>query len=204
MKEYPHIQGPSKAPRLPCIAFYKHDGSNIRAEWQRKRGWCKFGTRHQMIDKTHPVFGSAVDLFHETIATVIDPILKSEYRSCEEFMAFCEFLGPNSFAGTHVDSDPKELVLFDVNIYKKGILSPREFVKLFGNLPVSAKVVWEGNFGPDLISRVRCDNMPVPLNEGVVCKGGSGHDLWMAKIKTQKYLERLKMKFGKDWEKYAE
>lgn len=62
MKDYPSIPGSSKAPQLPCIAFKKYDGSNIRAEWSKKRGWYKFGTRTQLIDKTDLVFGVVPDL----------------------------------------------------------------------------------------------------------------------------------------------
>jgi hypothetical protein len=38
--------------------------------------------------------------------------------------------------------------------------------------------------------------------EGVVCKGGEGDGLWMVKIKTDAYLERLKQAFGERWEDY--
>jgi hypothetical protein len=41
--------------------------------------------------------------------------------------------------------------------------------------------------------------------EGVVCKGGEGGaDLWMCKIKTYAYLERLKKAFAERWEDYWE
>ena len=43
------------------------------------------------------------------------------------------------------------------------------------------------------------------VGEGVVCKGGSGGpDLWMAKIKTYAYMERLKQAFADRWEDYWE
>ncbi len=42
------------------------------------------------------------------------------------------------------------------------------------------------------------------MKEGVVCKGGSGPDLWMVKTKTTAYLERLKQSFGERWEDYWE
>lgn len=47
------------------------------------------------------------------------------------------------------------------------------------------------------------------LNEGVICKGHltKGNffgKMWMCKIKTQAYLDKLKNRFGDDWEKYAE
>lgn len=204
MKEYPHIQGPTKAPRLPCIGFYKYDGSNLRFEWSRKRGWYKYGTRHQMFDHTHEVFGSAVELFQDTVSPQITPVIKSEFRNAESVIAFCEFFGEHSFAGTHIPEDPKELRFFDLNIHKKGIMSPKEFVKFFGTLDISAEIVYTGNLNEELILAVRKNNLGVPLKEGIVCKGGSGHDLWMAKIKTQSYLDALKLRFQGDWQKYAE
>lgn len=38
------------------------------------------------------------------------------------------------------------------------------------------------------------------LDEGVICKGLD----WSAKIKTFDYLNRLKNKYGDEWEKYGE
>ena len=41
--------------------------------------------------------------------------------------------------------------------------------------------------------------------EGVVCKGGSGgRDIWMAKIKTHKYLQKLKEVYANNWQDYWE
>ena len=41
--------------------------------------------------------------------------------------------------------------------------------------------------------------------EGVICKGGvGGDDVWMVKIKTYAYLERLKQAFADRWEEYWE
>jgi hypothetical protein len=97
MKEYPSIEGPSKAPRDQCIAFFKYDGSNLRFEWQRKKGWCKFGTRHCLFDESHEVFGEAIKLFNETIAIKIDPILRKEYRDAQIITVYCEFFGKQSF-----------------------------------------------------------------------------------------------------------
>ena len=43
------------------------------------------------------------------------------------------------------------------------------------------------------------------LKEGVVIKGGSGaDDLWMCKVKTLGYLERLEQAFGTRWQDYWE
>jgi hypothetical protein len=40
--------------------------------------------------------------------------------------------------------------------------------------------------------------------EGVVCKGGEGHGRWMAKVKTDAYLRRLRAFFQDDWQRYWE
>ena len=41
--------------------------------------------------------------------------------------------------------------------------------------------------------------------EGVVVKGGTGgDDVWMFKVKTYAYLERLKRSFGARWEEFWE
>lgn len=205
MKEYPSIQGPSKAPRDQGIAFYKYDGSNLRWEWQKKNGWCKYGTRHRLFDETDEVFGEAIKLFKETVAPQIDPILRKEYRDAQIITVYTEFFGDKSFAGQHVKDDPKKLILFDVEIYKKGFISPREFVKNFScKLDMAAKVVYEGNLNDEFIRQVRKNEFNPPLNEGVVFKGGSGHKLWMTKIKTEQYLTKLKEAFGVKWVEYGE
>ena len=50
---------------LPVIGFNKLDGSNIRAEWNKKRGFYKFGSRNVMIDESSEQFGLAVKIFKE-------------------------------------------------------------------------------------------------------------------------------------------
>lgn len=206
MKEYPSIEGPNGDFGKPCIAFYKYDGSNLRFEWSPKKGWNKFGTRTRLFDKSDPVFGSAVDLFMATQAEDIERVIRDtkEFRNNERVTAYCEFFGPKSFAGIHdleIPNEPMELVLFDINLHKKGILSPREFVNRFGHLK-TAEVVYEGNFNQTLIDAVR--NRTLPVWEGVIAKGGSGHDLWMRKIKSNDYLEKLRAVFRDGWEKYGE
>ena len=44
MKEYPKIPNSKDFPLGQCITFEKYDGSNIRAEWTKKKGFHKFGT----------------------------------------------------------------------------------------------------------------------------------------------------------------
>lgn len=213
MKEYPHIQGSSKAPSEHCVAFCKYDGSNLRAEWSRKRGWYKFGSRTQMIDLNHPVFGNGISIFLSKYGESLEKILieNKDYRNRESAIAFFEFLGNQSFAGIHVESDPKDVILFDINIHKLGILGPTEFRKHFGHLDIP-EVVYEGNLNEIFKESIRTGSIGFSSDrkiknriwEGVVCKGGSGHKLWMAKIKTDEYKKALQELFSGDWNKYFE
>ena len=113
---------------------------------------------------------------------------------------FTEFLGPNSFAGKHQTNDPKELVLFDVQT-RNGLLPPDRFVAEFESMN-SARVVYQGKLTGKFAEDVREGKYHV--NEGVVCKGRVGDQVWMAKIKTYEYLARLKQAFGSDWESFWE
>lgn len=64
-------------------------------------------------------------------------------------------------------------------------------------------MVYRGKFTGQLAEDVRRGNCDVA--EGVVCKGGKGgDDLWMAKVKTYAYLERLEQAFADRWEEYWE
>jgi len=190
------------APRDKCIAFDKLDGSNLRWEYQRKKGWVKSGSRKLLFDESHEMLGSAISIFHDTLATQVSDIIKKKFREAGKVTVFTEFVGENSFAGSHHPEDEKELVLFDVWIDRKGFVPPREFLKLFGHLNVP-RVVYDGNLNQEFIDRVR-DN-EFDLKEGVVCKGGTSlRDMWMAKIKTLEYLASLKKLYGSDWENYWE
>jgi hypothetical protein len=135
----------------------------------------------------------------------------------QEVICFGEFFGPFSFGGQHDPqhpalllggcegvNGPKDVVLFDVNVHKKGLMSPRDFVNTFAHLPI-AEVIYEGNLNASFIQDVREGRYPVV--EGVVCKGlnPSGkppHNLWMTKIKTLSYKAECIKRFDADWEKY--
>jgi hypothetical protein len=185
MKSYPSIPHITVANNLPCIAFDKLDGSNLRFEYSRKRGWYKYGTRTRLFDRSDKIFGQAVQIF-------LDKYGQSLAGRWNNFIAYGEYLGPHSFAGHHRPSDKMDVVLFDVNIHKKGLLSQWDFRKLFGHIHIP-RIVYEGKLSQDFIDDVRagCYN----VNEGVVIKGGQGHDLWMGKVKTRAYLDKLKL-FG--------
>ena len=110
------------------------------------------------------------------------------------------YLGPNSFAGKHKTDDPKQLVLFDIQI-AAGFLAPELFVEHFADLPI-ARVVYRGKLTGKFTTDVREGRFDVA--EGVVCKGGETGDTWMVKIKTNAYMQQLKESFASDWENYWE
>lgn len=208
MKLYPSIEHSGKAPRQHCHAFVKYDGSNLRFEWNPKRGWYKFGTRKLLFDETHPIYGSAIQLFKERYGDALPRVFQSSktFKGVQAVTVFAEWFGAKTFAGRHLPDDPKNLVLFDVNPLKKGFLGPKRFLDEFGHLEV-AELLWSGTLNDEFIQSVRDGSQDVnskyaianELPEGVICKGEDGHDLWMCKIKTQAYYDALKERCPEDW-----
>jgi len=210
MIEYPSIMPSSKAPHDSCIAFEKFDGSNIRVKYTNKKGFCLFGSRTQMFDKGHPFLGEAVNIFYQFYENPLVNLIEEHFRHEREVIAFLEFFGPNSFAGFHEKDDPKTLMLFDLMVGHKNrkFLLPQEFIKLCSPTMAIPRVIYEGNLNAQLIQDVRDGKYDVV--EGVVCKGTQrtgAHrgNVWMAKIKTQSYLDKLFNKHGEEGvKKYGE
>lgn len=199
MQQYPTILGSTKAPLgEQCIAFYKYDGSNLRWEWNPKKGWFKFGTRQELFDASNPIYGEAIPIFMDTMAKDIVERVKKMERNCERITVFTEFFGPTSFAGKHTPGEQKELRLIDAFLFKRGFMNPRQFVKVFGDLPYTAEIVYEGNLNKQFIQDVRASRYPVW--EGVVCKG----DDFMVKVKTTAYFKKLNEVFGANYRLYWE
>lgn len=199
MKSYPKIEHYNKGPfGLNCYAFYKYDGSNFRAEWSRKRGWYKYGTRNVMVDKNTPMFGNAIDIFLNKYGEDLDDIFRKEYKRVDSFVVFGEFFGEHSFAGKHVDEDKKDIILFDVNQFKRGFLPPNEFINNFSHLDIP-KIVYKGIYDEELVDRVKSNQFN--LEEGVICKGtiktkAEGEVVWMTKIKTIEWINKVKSLYG--------
>jgi hypothetical protein len=210
MIEYPSIQNSSKAPRQECIAFDKLDGSNFRAKWTQKRGFDVFGTRTQLIDETSEFWSDMVVKFKNTVQKPLDNLFRKDkdFRDVREIIVFGEYFGENSYAGRH-EEEPRKIVVFDIMVGHKlrKFIKPREFIKKTKDVIETPRVVYEGNMNDSLIARVRADEFNT--FEGVICKGtqsvgNASGGIWMCKIKTQKYLDSLKTKFGDEWTKYAE
>ncbi len=192
MKEYPSISRDVNKD-LSFYVFNKYDGSSIRAEWSKKKGFCKFGSRHTLLDendKSHFLY-SAIPLFKETYADNLLPIFK-ELRA-ERATVFFEFFGPQSFAGNHVSTDNFEVILFDVDLYKKGIMMPDEFLEFFGDLKIP-KVLHHGKINQEFVNAVKESRLEDMAFEGVVCKARNPKKTLqpvMFKIKSQAWLDKL-------------
>lgn len=213
MLHYPKIPGSGSLPSGRCVAFEKYDGTNLHWDWDRDFGWHAFGTRRDQYNLTdagiagfgarHAHLRQAPEVFLRTLAEGIDAVLRGGewYARFPAFKVFTEFLGPGSFAGLHREDDPKELRLFDVEAEGFGMIGPEQFVRDFGHLSI-ARVVFRGKLTGTFADDVRRGRYGV--DEGVVCKGGEGTSLWMVKIKTAAYMDRLKQAMADRWEEYWE
>lgn len=198
MQQYPTIPGSSKAPLgKQCIAFYKYDGSNLRWEWSPKRGWNKFGTRRQLFDRSTPLYNQAIPVF-EKFSDEIVYRTKQLIKNPERITVFTEFFGPSSFAGSHDFDEEKELRLFDVHLFKRGLIPPKQFLDVYGDMEQAADVVYQGTLNKQFINDVRSGAYDV--FEGVIAKG----DDFSVKIKTDEYFKRLRDRFDDEWLNYAE
>ncbi len=214
MLHYPKMRGAGDAPDGRCVAFEKYDGTNLHWDWDRDFGWHAFGTRRDEFNlnaqgvaafaQKHAHLRESIDIFQATLVAGLTQVVRDNprYQEFQAIKAFTEFLGPNSFAGLHKEDDPKELRLFDLFAEPFGFIGPKQFVADFGHLRI-ARVIYEGRLTGKFTDDVRAGKYGV--TEGVVCKGGTGGPgVWMIKVKTNAYMERLKQAFADRWEEYWE
>ena len=206
---YPKIPDTLNCSLKQCTAFEKHDGTNIHWVWSPENGFHSFGTRRDryaysdaslaQFHQDHPGL-DGLDRAFEKIEQPLSDFLIKNYYGTKEFIIFTEFHGHHSFAGTHDPKEEKKLTLFDVRIDGR-LMPPEQFIKLFEPFGIP-KVVFQGKFTGQLFVDVRQGKYPV--GEGVVVKGVADNQVYMAKIKTNAYLEKLKSKFGDNWKEYWE
>jgi len=204
---YPKIPDSTDFRPRQCIAFEKYDGTNLHWIWSVD-GWKSFGTRRSRFDFTddgiaefcqeHHGLEEAPVLFRSSLFETLGHHLSKQQVT--SVVCFTEFWGANSFAGHHKQEDIKHLTLIDVCMDGK-MLPPNEFIKLFSGFPI-ANVVYQGKYNGQFVEDVR--NGKFKVNEGVVCKGVGGGALYMAKIKTDDYLNRLKNNFPNTWSDHWE
>lgn len=195
METYPSIGKDIINQRI--FAFDKLDGSNIRAEWTRKNGFAKFGTRKRLLDPNEQPLGEAVSLILENYGEALSRIFSK--KRLQKATAFFEFFGPQSFAGLHQD-EPHEVRLIEVHYYKEGIISPQEFLKDYARHVPTADLLYEGKPNQQFLDSVRNGTLDGMTFEGVVCKAGrdSRNRPVLFKVKNKAWIEKLKERYGAD------
>jgi hypothetical protein len=216
MLYYPKIPGLEGCPGGPCIGFRKLDGTNLHFDWHRDFGLHAFGTRRDSFNldargatdflKAHPELVVAMSTLAEMNAT-LERLARS--AGAFETRIFAEVFGPRSFAGVHHPGDVglMRLVPFDMMTAPDPspgpgawrMLDPELFVDLAKKADAPyPEVVFRGKFSGAVVERFR-----ESFNgEGVVFKG-SGSNPWMAKLKTDAYLARLREVHGDRWTEFA-
>lgn len=194
MKQYPsipYLQGhPDVGKQLHTWA--KLDGSNLRFEWSKKRGWYKFGTRRRLFDETFPVYGPAIPLFRERLADPLERIIRK--KKWPSIIVYCEFYGPQSLGGQHIEGDPMELVVIDANPYKKGFLPPTDFLKLFGEL--GPNYLGYLKWGTEFLQQVYDGTLEGASFEGVVGKCVEGKKVVRHKAKSRAWKKAIIERYG--------
>lgn len=209
---YNKISDALDCPLKQCVAFEKLDGTNIHWVWKPNMGWLDYGTRRdrfplnnsgvRQFEAAHPELAGIDQLWDQDPLNSLEFYLWNhpKYNTAQEVIVFTEYLGPNSFAGSHKLGDKMQLVIIDVMVDGK-FISPEQMLEDFKKWNL-AKVIYQGKFSGQLFIDVRKGKYDV--KEGVVVKGVVGDQVYMAKIKTQAYLDKLKEIFKDDWKKYGE
>ena len=191
MKSYSSIGG-DIVKGVPYYATQKFDGSGLRGAYSKKKGFHLFGSRTQLIDETNPL-GKGIGLFKAKYEQKLIDIFKA--NQITDAVCFYEFFGPSSFAGVHDFAEVgHDVVLFDINVHKKGMLHPKEFYKLMRDVPV-AEVLYHGNITEDFIESVRNSTLEGMPFEGVVCKGSplkNGYPPHFCKLKSDAWIAKVK------------
>lgn len=198
MKAYPSIVTAIDRAHTYHV-FDKLDGSNLRAEWSPQRNFYKFGTRTQLLSGTQEVLFPAIEKFQAKYAEELGARFRRQ--GFQRVVAFFEYAGPRSFAGSHHDSvEAMDVVLFDLDVYKKGLLPPERFLDLAQGLD-TPRLLYRGRIDDDFVESVRLNTLPGITAEGVVGKGPflqkEGGPIQF-KIKTLAWLDKLRHYCGPD------
>ena len=194
MKHYPSI--PKRLNYETTVhVFDKLDGSNIRAEWNPKRGFYKFGSRKHLIDEK-TFLGKSIALIKAH-----DPAFQDVFagKNIQQVTCYFEFFGPKSFAGDHDPEDDHKVVLLDVEVYKQGFMAPADYLKAFQGLVPVPDVLYHGQLTESIVGQIENGTLPGMTFEGVVCKAPS-FARWglpiMFKIKNQAWIDKVIEKHG--------
>ena len=174
--------------------FDKLDGRNIRVEWNRKRGFYKYGTRHHLFDHTDLEYLPAIKLLANGRDEILDRLFFD--KRWESAVAFFELWQEHSLAGEFNNTEEFHLTLLDVSPYKHGLMGPKEFVQMFDGKVGIPQLICVSNWNHRIIEMVRDSMLQGITFEGVVGKAVVKNQVVMAKAKTQKWLDAIMEKYG--------
>src|ERR1700679_3764988 len=113
---YPKMPDTTNFLPKRCVVYEKFDGTNLHWVYSEARGWYAFGTRRDRfalteegiaeVNAAHPGLEEATSVFEKSYK-FLRPYKYTFPSDDKEATFFTEFLGDNSFAGTHQKDDPK-------------------------------------------------------------------------------------------------
>lgn len=212
---YPKIPDTTGCPLKKCWVFEKYDGTNMHWDFVKYK-FVSFGTRRDTFPfdeegfkafaAAHPGLEDAPHRFNRSLEDFL-----FEYHSGMTATLFTEYLGPHSFAGQHKPGDLcMHHVIIDVMKGSK-FLPPDKFVDMFDSDWARergwdkldhAQLVYQGKYTGQLVEDIR--NGKYPVSEGAIIKGVADGQVYMAKVKTNAYMELLKTEFKDSWKDYWE
>lgn len=216
---YPKIPSTANCLLKQCIAFEKLDGTNMHFVYQQVPGttighFYYHGTRRNRYSFSAED-RNAFKEKHGELADVFDCHLElfldmeqffgkhSEFKHSNKIVLFMEYCGEKSFAGQHDSTDDtKTLYLIDAEVDGE-MLPPEKFLTEFAVWkPQMPKVIYKGKYSGRLVEDIRSGKYSV--KEGAVIKGIVDSKTYMVKVKTNKYMEKLKESFSDKWLDYWE
>jgi hypothetical protein len=199
MKDYPSIPratGQGFREIDDCHVFDKPDGSSMRSQWSRKRGWYKHGRRQGLLDDSNPQLAAVPELFEAKLAGPLAQIAKA--RGWDGLVVFYEFWGPHSLAGLHYPNDAMRLTVFDAAVEGDlEMMDPVRFRKVFEGWVDTARYLGKVHWTRGYVERVRLGEVDGITFEGVVGKAQSFRgQIVRAKAKTQAWIDRVMQVHG--------
>ncbi len=197
MEQYPIIPNKNKSKISHFWVFDKLDGSNIRCEWSKKRGFYKFGSRKRLLGTDQGILYKAeglINLQEKNIREIFN------LEKIDRAVCFFEFFGDKSFAGNHINDDQHKVILFDVDVYKKGLISPDKFINMFAESKVKIPtLLYYGIIDQEIENLIHDGKLEGMTFEGVVCKSRrrkKWKDPIMYKIKNKAWIDKVKASFS--------
>ncbi len=194
MLTYPSI--PKQITDIPYYLFDKLDGSNIRADFSLKKGLHRYGTRNRLLsDDSGPILNKAPALI-KPYEVILGEIFKK--NKWEQGTLFFEFYGENSFAGNHFEGDEFKVVVIDASIYRKGFLSPKDYLDAFANKIPTPRFFGVSKLNQDVVRSVNHRTLEGMTFEGIVAKAFVKNQVERTKVKSFDWIQKLKGVCGDD------